>query len=443
MIVIPSRFRYLFLMASHSLGLNDYKVEALLKLDFPKASVDLVESFSNARDYYLHGKMPDFDQRLESVRNESYRVQNQTLRDIIQWSFWTLNHKDFDEVNTKVKNFLVSLPKTGEEHRRRYLPQHITNMGHLAMLFLYINYYKQRDPNRVIVLPEIKSANDYYLKLLCKHSPLKIEFANSEIFSKLSPTQLDTLHYSLDVNNKYRTESDCAFYSNQEHPEFEVRDDFILSLDSEEQSKGSALLKEYLGYVPMWFVLLHVREPKNRDLTFAQARDANIDKYWKLAKHVADLGGLVVRMGESSFPRIKRDFMAFDYAHSQLKSEFMDVWFWANARFWVGTVNGAAFPPITFGTKRLITDQWYWYEKGPKTDMVLRKSFKNQAGVQIEFGEYLGNELSRTMDPTFIKRHGFRLENCDEDELKLAMSCRLSNQSSKFNSSNLSTMIIL
>jgi len=444
LIILPPKFRYLFLMASHSLGLKDKKVEALLKLDFPQASVDLVGSFSNARDYYLHGKIPDFVQKLESVRNASPQIQNQTLRDILVWSFWTLNHKDFDEVNTKVKSFLVSLPKTGEEHKRRYLPQHITNLGHLAMLFLYINYYRQRDPNRIIVLPENKSANDYYLKLLCRHSPLEIQFAKPEVFSKLSPTQVDTLHYSLDVNNEYRTESDAAaFYSNCEHPEFEVQDDFILSLNSEEQSKGTDYLRNYLGYAPLWFIILHVREPKNRDLTFAQARDANIFKYWKLAKHVTDLGGLVVRMGDSTFPRIDKDFMAFDYAYSQLKSEFMDVWLWANARFWVGTPNGAAFPPITFGTKRLITDQWYWQEGGPKTDMVLRKGLENHTGLSMDNSEYSRHRFSRTMDYTVLKRQGYKLKNCDEDKLKFAMSCRLNDQSFKVNALNMSSMIIL
>lgn len=416
MIVIPPRFRYLFLMASHSLGLNDYKVKALLQLDFPEASVDLVESFSNARDYYLHGKMPDFDQRLELVRNENYRVQNQTLREIIQWSFWTLNHKDFDEVNTRVRNFLVSLPKTGEEHRRRYLPQHITNMGHLAMLFLYINYYRKSDPRRIIVLPKVKSANDYYLNLILRNSPLRIEFEELEVFLEVSPTLVDTLHYSLDAVGNYRTESDCAFYSRQDHPEFIISEDFKLSLNEDEQQKGQIILMKYLGFQPPWFVILHIREPKNRDLKFSQARDANISTYQKVAQEVANQGGVVIRMGDSNFPKLEKDFPAWDYAHSEIKSEFMDVWLWANCKNWIGTVNGAAFPPVTFGKKRFLLNQWYWYNAGPSGDLAIRKkivSTDSNLGI-MNFAE---SKISRCMDRAFISRTGIEIHEATSDEL--------------------------
>jgi len=416
LIITPSRFRYLLLMASHSLGLKDNKVEALLKLDFPEVSADLIRSFSSARDYYLHGEIPNFDERLESVRNASFQIQNQTFYDIFKWSFWTLNHRDFHEVNTKVKSFLVSLPKTGEEYRRRYLPQHITNMGHLAMLFLYINYYRKSDPSRIIVLPKVKSANDYYLNLILRNSPLRIEFAEPEVFSGLPPTLVDTLHYSLDVSGKYRTESDCAFYSRQEHPEFVISEDFKLSLSEDEQQKGQSILFEHLGFQPLWYVILHIREPKNRDLKFAQARDANINSYHKVAQEVANQGGFVIRMGDKNLPKLGKNFPAWDYSHSEVKSEFMDVWLWANAKLWVGSVNGAAFPPITFGKKRILLNQWYWYNAGPSGDLAIRKqvvsSDSNFGIMNLE-----ESKISRCMDRAFISRSGIKIHEATSDEL--------------------------
>jgi len=408
-------------MASHSLGLRDYKVEALLQLDFPKASVDLVESFSNARDYYLHGKMPDFDQRLKSVRNESYRVQNQTLREIIQWSFWTLNHKDFDEVNAKVKSFLVSLPKTGEELRRRYLPQHITNLGHLAMLFLYINYYRKSDPSRIIVLPRIRSANDFFLDLILRHSPLKIEFADPEIFSKIPPTQIDTLNYSFGPGGKYRTEADCAFATNQEFPEFRVEDDFILKLNEDENADGLRIIESKLGRKVDSFFVLHVREPKNGDLKFSQARDANISKYFTLADAIEKSGSLVIRMGDKNFPKLDSNFPAFDYAHSNIKSEFMDVWLWANCKKWIGTVNGAAFPPIAFRKERVLLEQWYWSAALPAGDVGVKKKIIQNYPIKIEIS-HEDIRVSRCMDRAFIARSGYKLCEASSDELASEVS---------------------
>lgn len=440
LIVIPSRFRYLFLTASHSLGIKDNKVNALLKLNFPKVSADLVKSFAETQIYYVYGEIPAFDQRLESVRNESYQVQNQTLRDIIQWSFWTLNHKHFDEVNAKVKSFLVSLPKTGEELRRRYLPQHITNMGHLAMLFLYINYYRKSDPHRIIVLPKVKSANDYYLNLIIRHSPLKIEFVDPEEFLVVSPKQIDTLHYSFEFEGRYRTEADCAFFADQDFPEFNVEDDFNLKLNEEEQLRGRELLESILERKIEWFVALHVREPKNSDLRFSQARDANISNYSELAQEIEKNGGLVIRMGDKNFPKLNPNFPAFDYAYSQIKSEFMDVWLWANCRLWIGTINGAAFPPITFSKPRLLTDQWYWYENGPARDFRIQKRLVIPDGHDsLPFQEW---RLSRCMSRVDLANSGAHLQELSKRDLKMAFKHVLNQKETLIeNSNNIITLI--
>jgi len=418
--LLPSKSRYLFMTASHSLGLKEGKVNAFLNLAFHEESLDLVKNFANTQDYYLRGRIPEYDDILESIRNESFEQQNRVLRSIIQWSFWTLSHEDFYEINTKVQKYLLSLPTNGEEQIRRYLPQHTTNMGHLAMLFLYINYYRRVDPNRVIVLPKIESANDYFLSLILRHSPLKIEFEELENFSQVSPTQVDTLHYSLDVTGKYRTESDCAFYSKQDHPEFIISKDFTLSLNDAEQKKGQNILASYLGFVPSWFVILHVREPKNGDLKFSQTRDANIDTYYKVAQQVVDMGGVVIRMGNESFPKIRKNFPAWDYAHSEIRSAFMDVWLWANCERWIGTVNGAAFAPIAFSKQRILLQQWYWNSVGPKGDVGVRKKIYRENEIEIKICEP-NFRVSRCMDRAYLARAGYQIIEADSEELALKL----------------------
>jgi putative glycosyltransferase (TIGR04372 family) len=75
-------------------------------------------------------------------------------------------------------------------------------------------------------------------------------------------------------------------------------------------------------------------------------------------KAVANAGGLVVRNGSTNFVKLPDEFEAFDYAHSSIKSPFMDVWLNANCAFWIGNMNGASVVPIAFGKVRLITDAW-------------------------------------------------------------------------------------
>ena len=413
--LIPDRFYYLVLTASYDLGIADYKVEKLSTLQFPKESEEAVNSFIKTNEYYTHGRLPNFESELAELRFEGFENQHKKLKAIIGWSFWTVNHSDFNKVNGLVKDYLESLPSTGAEMSRRYLPQHTSHMGHLAMLFLYINYYRKRDPKRILVLPQRKSANNYFLDLIIKQSPLKIEFADIEEFTKQSPTMIDTLAYSLDINGEYRTESDCAFYSKQDHPEFLVEDEFKLELSIEERNVGYELLEKHLGREVSWFITIHVREPKNKDLKFSQARDSNIANYVEMVKVVNELGGLVIRMGDQSFPKLPKSFAAFDYAHSSLKSDFMDVWLWSQSRKWIGNVNGAAFPPITFGTPRILLDQWYWNLTGPSQDIVVQKRVMRNHNPICRIDANENWKFSRAMSRIAMKRSGYTIREVDPD----------------------------
>jgi putative glycosyltransferase (TIGR04372 family) len=425
--LVPNRFHYLFLTASYDLGIADCKVERLSALPFPKESEQAVKNFIKAYEYYTHGRLPNFERELAELRLEGFEIQHKKLEAISGWSFWTVNHSDFNTINGFIKVYLESLPKTGTEMIKRYLPHHTSHLGHLAMLFLYINYYRKRDPKRILVLPQGRCANKYLLDLIISQSPMKIEFAEIAEFARQSPRMIDTLHYSLDVNGEYRTESDCSFYSNQVHPEFLVEDEFKLKLNTEERKLGRDLLEKYLGRGVSWFITIHVREPKNKDLKFSQARDSNIANYAEIAKVVNELGGLVVRMGDQSFPKLPKSFAAFDYAHSSLKSDFMDVWLWSESRKWIGNVNGAAFPPIAFRTPRILLDQWYWNLTGPSQDVVVQKKVI-RSDNSISKNEAIENwRFSRAMSRVAMKRSGYTIREVEPDAIckvvRLELEC--------------------
>lgn len=426
-LMTPQRFTYLLVSASYELGISESRRKKLLSLNFPEKSQNLVLGYLETEKYYTTGKLPNFESQLKSLDSDSFDFQQRKLKSIIKWSFWTVNHSDFNQVNKTVKNYLFGLPKTGQEMKRRYLPQHTSNMGHLAMLFLYINYYRKRDPKRILVLPQGNSANSYYLDLILRHSPMQIEFADNAEFLRQSPTMIDTLHYSLDSNENYRTESDCAFYSEQEHPEFLIEDEFKLQLNFDEVEQGYRTLETYLNRKIPWFVTLHVRQPKNGDLKFSQVRDADVANYRLVAELVSKMGGLVIRMGDTSFPPLRRSFPAFDYAHSQIKSEFMDVWLWSQSRRWIGTVNGAAFPPITFGTPRILTDQWYWYSTGPSTDLVLRKDIEHEGAMLNNLDFDPTWVFSRTMSRSQLQRNGYTVRENNAEMLAKVVAEELEN----------------
>lgn len=414
--LLPSRFRYIFLMAAHSLSSNSVSIESVEQIKFHPDSTDLVEAFVSQERYYRMGHKPNFEEVLCNLGQKSFLQQNQELRKMSGWAYWTFNHKDFVEFNDLLQQYLTTLPRVGNEEELRFLPFHTSNLGHLTMLFLYISYHNRFNPERTLILPRKIAANNFFLSKILHQSKMKIQFEDLTLMKHQSPTMLDTLYYSLDKFQKYRTEIDGALRLNRFHQELEFQQSNAITLNENELELGFRKLSSEIKKNASWFVTLHVREPRNGDLTFSQARDVNIQSYRKLAEVIRELGGEVIRMGDPSFPKLDRSFPAFDYAHSKLKSEFMDVWLWANSKLWIGNVNGATLAPIAFNRPRLITNQWYWNDILTEKDLILRKHVAKKGQI-LSYEEVLDLRISRCMDRKVIEREGYALIENTSDEL--------------------------
>jgi putative glycosyltransferase (TIGR04372 family) len=67
-------------------------------------------------------------------------------------------------------------------------------------------------------------------------------------------------------------------------------------------------------------------------------------------------GGWVVRLGDASMGPTPRAPGLIDYAHSPLKSPWMDVFLCAACRFFVGVASGLSHVPGTFGVPCVLTN---------------------------------------------------------------------------------------
>lgn len=251
---------------------------------------------------------------------------------------------------------------------------------------------------------------------------MKIIENNQSVFCQLPLSEIDTFQYSLDGNGNFGVEPEGVSFPRMEFQEYDFTDGIALKLSDEENELGRSILSKQIGYTPSWFAILHVREPENGSIRFSQARDANVSTYALLAKSISEAGGLVIRMGDKRFPKLPKDFMGFDYAHSDFRSEFLDVWLWANCKFWVGNISGAAFPPICFGKPRLLTNQWHWYLHGPSHDFVLRKKLIHLSDNQRECDvrTVLESQFSRVQDRGWLARFGYKVLENDAEELDKA-----------------------
>lgn len=300
-------------------------------------------------------------------------------------------------------------PRTNDSIR--FLPEHTTNMGHLALLFLYANFYRKKDPQREIVLwPEI-SPNKLYLDLLLEIFPLKFKFLPGKPdLSKINIHEIDTLTLSQIIPGKWRYEPGSCFPCDQDFPEYLVEPDFkldnVIELNEFEYDSLSNI-----GFdKSKWFTILHVKEHFYGYAAGGETRDSSISDYFLSCKLVDQLGGQVIRMGGPNFPRLGPDFPAIDYAHSKIRSERIDYWLWANCRFWVGNGNGASFAIIPFDKPRLVTNVWPINPHGPKNDFYLPKLIysKNLSRI-LSPKEMIELKFSRSMKKDHFEANGLKL----------------------------------
>ena len=377
--------------------------------------IELIERESYLKKIFVKNENPD-NFTFKANYKDLITLSRFELESKFGFYWWHANEDRLTQELDNLKGYLHNSHQANAESNIRILPSFTSHFGHLGFLFLYLNFYRQHDPGRTVILPGGTSANQYLLDLICSRSPIEIRFAEDLTIKNAKISECDFLNVSRTATGFYRTESSCAAGSEQLFPEYTISQEFKLALTEEENAKGMEILSKHLGRKIHWFSLLHIRGPKNGLQKFAQARDASVLNYNLMCKAVTNAGGLVVRNGSRNFVKLPDEFDAFDYAHSSIKSPFMDVWLNANCAFWIGNMNGASVVPIAFGKVRLITDAWYIDENGPPYDhYVPKKLFKN--GKLLSDRKAVREPIARCMNRKWYPSLGCELEDLNPNQL--------------------------
>ena len=329
----------------------------------------------------------------------SYSSSKELLDFYILWSHHNNNQHGYSNLISKIVKKLEESDVRNESDLKRYLPEHTTNMGHLSALFLYGNYYRKVDPNRHIVIwPDI-APNKFYLNEILKLLPFNVTLMEGTPSGiNLRRNQIDTLNYSRINPAQWRLEAVCSIPSEQDFPEYIIDEDYKLRCDQNLTNKTlSDLIK--IGFDPKkWFVALHIKEHRSGFEAGGETRDSARKSYHASCQLIRDLGGQVVRMGSSNFPKLQEDFPAIDYAHSEIKSEQTDYWLWGNCKFWIGNGNGTVWASLSFGKPRLYTNVWPLMPAGPNTDFFLPKLIYDKVKMRLLSAEEMVTiKLSRSM----------------------------------------------
>lgn len=127
----------------------------------------------------------------------------------------------------------------------------------------------------------------------------------------------------------------------------------ILNFPEDKISAGWKFLSD-IDIKTDWFVTLHVRTPANR--REGSGRNAEIDTYMPAIKYIIELGGSVIRIGNTSMPKVNLKNNFFDYASYKKKQDWLDIFFLSQNKFMIGTGSGPVNIPNIFGKNILLTN---------------------------------------------------------------------------------------
>lgn len=181
-------------------------------------------------------------------------------------------------------------------------------------------------------------SNDYLLKLWKKKIlfipryflyPLDMSIKNFRFFQKHNFFNLVNLHG---------------------HTNLSILDNSIptLSFTSSEIKQGQNLLQQLGISADQQFVCLAVRDGRylneflpQKNWSYHDFRDSNIQDYLQMAEYLTQKGFFVIRMGKFVQQELKTSNpMIIDYANSLLRSDFADVYLFANCTFCISTSTG-------------------------------------------------------------------------------------------------------
>lgn len=189
----------------------------------------------------------------------------------------------------------------------------------------------------------------------------------------------------------------------------------LFSLDEFDLTRGWDVLTRWGLKQSDWFVSLHVREGDGNPWT--NNADARIESYSELIDHVVDAGGWVVRMGNPNMTPLQNRGKVIDYALSDDRCDWMDVFLWSQCRAFVGTMSGPFNIPPVFGVPTLITNHsGIGLDQGFGDSLFLPKLYFDRTKSRLlSAAEMLEGPFGWTVSRNFPGRDIVVVENSPDD----------------------------
>lgn len=195
----------------------------------------------------------------------------------------------------------------------------------------------------------------------------------------------------------------------------------LVELTAEDKERGWRILEKLGVARGSRLVCVHVREPGFHnawDRKHPGTRNADPRTYSLAIEALAERGATVIRLGDKSMTPMPRTKGLIDYAYSDAKSEFMDVFLCASCIFFIGTNSGLGLVPPLFGVPCALTNwspiglpQWY-----PGDLFIPKLVYSGRLRRPLTFTEMFGTDAGWSQfDEYFEKNELDVIDNTPED----------------------------
>ncbi len=301
----------------------------------------------------------------------------------------------------------------------RFLREFHISIGHIALLDLYVKMgiLGRRSPTRPVLLAPSRIANRCYLEYWRPYLPdIVTDPAVAALFSPAAYYLEDHILAVMDSAGQQT----FSFYEReravQEQWELEGRHPLLVLKDSDNE-RGRDCLKRLGVPADAWFVGLHAREGKKGARDTA---DADIHTYCKAIESIVARGGWVIRMGNPTMTILPPMPQVIDYAHSDARCDWMDVFLWARCRFFIGTQSGPQLVPPSFGVPCVLTN-WsspemrMWFRQNLQ---ILKLRYSNTENRYLTFTEVASSTPGWAESSEYLGSLGIELKDNTPEEIK-------------------------
>jgi putative glycosyltransferase (TIGR04372 family) len=196
----------------------------------------------------------------------------------------------------------------------------------------------------------------------------------------------------------------------------------LLRLNEEHQKKGWEILCKAGMRKSDWFVTLHVRESGytgEGDQPPNQHRNSRIETYLQGVKRITEAGGWVVRIGDPTMTPLLPMDRVIDSTRMDSKPDWMDLFFCAENRFYLGTSSGPCMIPPCFGKKcalanyELLSGRPFYFGN----IYIPKLLYDKKKGRKLTFREVLTSDTVYCFHSNFFVARGLEFIHNSSDEI--------------------------